>query len=295
MPAAQSRPGVGRTRRVACIAAGATALGLLMTWIGDPQQPAAAQSRTFLGCDLNQYPGDDAMRQLRQDCAFTGYWLSPPPGEKTSTWQGKREFLRKLGYGFLPLYLGPLEAQLKSADATTQQGARDGQAAVDAARREGFLPGTIIFSDIEEGGRLSPSYHAYLRGWSAVLRHAGYRPGAYCSGMPVNEGQGVSITTAADIRNDPAMQDFLFWVYNDGCPPSRGCEPLANPRAPSGSGVPFAAVWQFAQSPRRKAYTARCPAKYAPDGNCYAPSDAAHRWFLDLNSSLSPDPSYAGL
>jgi hypothetical protein len=38
-----------------------------------------------------------------------------------------------------------------------------------------------------------------------------------------------------------------------------------------------------AQSPRRKEFTAHCPANYAADGNCYAPDDSAHKWFLDAN------------
>jgi hypothetical protein len=50
-------------------------------------------------------------------------------------------------------------------------------------------------------------------------------------------------------------------------------------------------VWQFAQSPRRKQFTAHCAATYNRDGNCYAPGDNAHAWFLDLNSATSPDPS----
>jgi Domain of unknown function (DUF1906) len=261
--------------------------------ISYPQHVPTA--RTYLGCDLNQYPGDDAMRELRRDCTFTGYWLGPPPGEKANSWQGKHEALRKLGFGFLPLYLGPESAQLKSIQTARDQGARDGDSAARFASRESFLFGVIIYLDIEEGGRLSPNYHVYLRAWAAALQQAGFRPGVYCSGMPVDEGQGVVITTAADIRNDPAAGNFSFWVYNDQCPPSHGCEPLLDPPHPGRSGVPFAAVWQFAQSPRRKQYTSRCAVKYAPDGNCYAPSDAAHRWFLDLNSSLSRDPSSAGI
>jgi hypothetical protein len=66
---------------------------------------------------------------------------------------------------------------------------------------------------------------------------------------------------------------------------------MARPAASAKSGTGYAAAWQFAQSPRRKQYTRRCAAKYATDGNCYAPSDAAHKWFLDLNSATSADPS----
>jgi hypothetical protein len=108
--------------------------------------------------------------------------------------------------------------------------------------------------------------------------------------MPVNEGGGISITTAEDIRNHLGSQRFTYWVYNDKCPPSPGCAKPATPPSPSASGVPYADIWQFAQSPRRKEFTARCGGTYR-DNNCYADGDTAHRWYLDLNAARNPDPS----
>jgi len=254
--------------------------------------PSAAQTKAaYLGFDRNQYPGDAAMKLLRKDFVFTGYWVGPAPGEKSSAWQGKREFLRSLEYGFLLLYSGPDSGNLKSSASAVEKGTADAKGAAASVRREGFPAASIIFLDIEEGGRLSANYHAYLKAWADELRRLGSVTGVYCSGMPVDEGHGVTITTADDIHSDPALGEFAFWVYNDACPPSRGCAAEPHPPAPSKSGISYAAVWQFAQSPRRKQFTARCPAKCAPDGNCYAPSDTAHQWFLDLNSATSPDPS----
>ena len=137
---------------------------------------------------------------------------------------------------------------------------------------------------------MSAAYHSYLRAWTVTLTKAGYHSGVYCSGIPVQEEPSVSITTAADIRDHAKDLDIAFWVYNDACPPSPGCAPTTLP-LPTSSGIPFAAIWQFAQSPKRKEFTAHCPANYQPDGNCYAPNDAAHKWFLDLNVAQSPDPS----
>lgn len=254
--------------------------------------PSSSPAPTsHLGFDRDQYPGDAAMKLLRKDFVFSGYWLGSPPGEKTNTWQGKRELLRSLGYGFLLLFTGPDSGTLKSSASAREKGTADAKAAATSARREGFPTGAVVFADIEEGGRLTPNYHAYLRGWSGELRGNGFKPGVYCSGMPVNEGHGVTITTADDIYNDPLIPDFARWVYNDACPPSGGCTVERQAPAPAKSGIRYADVWQFAQSPRRKQYTARCAAKYAPDGNCYAPSDAAHQWFLDLDSATSADPS----
>jgi len=230
------------------------------------------------------------MKLLKKDFMFTGYWLSVPPGERSNTWQGKREYVRSLGYGFLLLVNGRDSREFKSAEDAREKGAEDAKAAAASAGEERFAAGAAIFADIEEGGRLTPSYHAYLKAWANELRRAGFRPGVYCSGMPVHEEHGVTITTAGDIRSDPSLGTFVLWVYNDACPPAPGCS-LRSAADPKKSGVDTAQVWQFAQSPRRNQYTKRCPAKYAADGNCYAPSDVAHNWFLDLNSASSPDPS----
>jgi hypothetical protein len=255
--------------------------------------PSHAVSRSYLGLDRNEYPGDAAMKMLRHDFAFTSFWLSPPPGDKTNknTWTGKREFLRAQGFGFVVLYRGRDAHELKTEARAKELGTMDARSAASSAKAEGFSAGTIIFLDIEDGGRLPAVYHSYLRAFADELAHTGFRAGVYCSGIPVKESSGNSITTTEDIRASEAPREFVFWAYNDACPPSPGCVFPQDPPAPVGSGTSFAAVWQFAQSPRRKEFAAHCPPGYHTDGNCYAPSDTAHIWFLDVNSSLSPDPS----
>jgi hypothetical protein len=266
---------------------------LLLSHASSPgfQRPPQAEKRSYLGFDRNLYPGDDALPILRKTFSFASYWLSPPPGEKANTWKGKRELLHSHGFGFLVLYRGRDSGQLKTETDAKVKGTQDASAASVAAKKEGFALGTIIFLDIEEGGRLSAAYHKYLGAWSEQLKRAGFLAGVYCSGIPVKEEPGATITAADDIRNQGTLHDILIWVFNDVCPPSPGCAFPRDPLAPSASGIPYAEVWQFAQSPRRKERTAFCPAKYAPDGNCYAPGDAAHKWFLDVNSATSPDPS----
>ena len=63
---------------------------------------------------------------------------------------------------------------------------------------------------------------------------------------------------------------------------------------PAAGGQPrgFADVWQYAQSPRRPAYTAQCKSTYAADGNCYAPGLQPQGVHIDLNTATSPDPSH---
>jgi len=247
--------------------------------------------RSYLGFDRNEYPSDAALPMLRRTFAFTSYWLGPPPGEKHNTWMGKRALLQAQGFGFVVLFTGRESRTVKNATDAREKGASDAEAAARSAEREGFSKSTIIFVDIEEGGRLPAAYHDYLQSWFDGLVRLGYRAGVYCSAIPVDEGKGASITTARDIQDHAGSRKIAFWVYNDACPPSPGCTLPASPPLPSQSGFPLASVWQYAQSPRRKEFTAHCPANYAGDGNCYAPGDHAHKWFLDANVATSTDPS----
>ena len=249
--------------------------------------------RAYLGFDLNIFPGKDALPALRKTFSFSGYWLSPPPQGKTNNWLGQRELLRSQGFGFLLLYRGPLSRELKNEAAAVQRGTLDARNAASVAKSEGFPTQAIIFLDVEEGGRLPATYHSYVRAWTAELSRAGYRSGAYCSGMPVKEEPGATITTADDIRAHAPSADFVYFIFNDACPPSPGCTYPQNPPSPAVGGIPYASVWQYAQTPRRKEFTAHCPPGYHTDGNCYAPGDTAHTWFLDVDTASSSDPSNA--
>jgi Domain of unknown function (DUF1906) len=273
----------------------ACGLGLLGSSApGDIQATKSEQSpsRTYLGFDRNQYPGDGALESLRQTFSFCGYWLNVPPGETLNTWKGKREVLTSSGFGFLVLFNGRLYRELKSLSNSRTLGARDAAIAVQAAKQEGFPAETVIFLDQEEGGRMLPAQRVYVHAWIDAVNASGYRAGVYCSGIPASETGGATIITANDLRDNSDRRKIVFFVYNDSCPPSPGCAFPRNPPSPQQSGVPFAAVWQFAQSPRRLEITASCPSNYHADGNCYAPLlKLADGVSIDLDSADSPDPS----
>lgn len=252
--------------------------------------PTAVEAPSYLGFDRNDYPGDEALLILRKTFSFAGYWLSPPPGEKTSSWISKREILRSQGFGFALLYAGPNSGELRDNAYTFQKAGEDTQAAAAAALHEGFPPGSIIFLDIEEGGRLPSTYFAYLRIWSSELMHLGFRAGIYCSSIPIDEGEGLQLITCDFIRRKLPAVDLVYWAYNDACPPSPGCVISKKLPALSTSGIPYADVWQFVRSPRAEETAAHC-AGYAPNGNCYAAADSARRWHLDLDIASNPDPS----
>jgi hypothetical protein len=252
----------------------------------------AQTAKPYVGFDRNEYPGDDALPALRSHFAYTGYWLTPPPGAHRNGWAGKRQLLIKQGFGFLVLANGKFDKEILAARIKPDAlGRRDATVATAAATREGFPPKTILFLDQEEGGRLLAEQRDYLLAWTEAVAAAGFRPGVYASGQSVHEGPGVTITTVQDIRAQVAarhLHEIAFWVYEDDCPPAPGC--TLQPPALAASGTPDAIVWQYAQSPRRPKNTAACAKTYAADGNCYA-GDQNHL-LLDLNVADSPDPSH---
>jgi hypothetical protein len=253
---------------------------------------APPPSRTYLGFDRNTYPGDAAIPTLRKTFSFAGYWLNNPPGETANTWQGKRVILNSNGFGFLLLFNGRLYKDLKSAANARKIGARDSASAIASAKKDGFPGGAIIFLDQEQGGHMLPEQRAYLHAWMDGITVAGFRVGIYCSGILAAEnGQG-GVITANDIRDGAEGRRIAFFVYNDACPPSPGCSAPANPPPPGQSGVSFADAWQFAQSPRRPEFTAKCVSRYDADGNCYAPLfQRANAIEVDVSSATSADPS----
>lgn len=250
-----------------------------------------AERRAYLGFDTNDYPGDAALPALRHRFSFAGFWLNRPPGGASVSWLGKREILWRNGFGFLLLFNGRLERQLKNPPRAAALGSSDAAAAVRTALREGFHPGTVIFLDQEEGGEMEPAQMAYLLSWTDGVIAAHFHAGIYCSAIPASAGKGHTVITADDIRSHAGNRRIAFFVYNDACPPSPGCVISNDPPQPSASGVPFASVWQFAQSPRRRQYTAQCSATYDPSGNCYPPGLSHGSIVLDLDSADSPNPS----
>jgi len=250
--------------------------------------PLKAQS-SYLGFDRNNYPGDQYLNPLRQTFAFTGYWLNLPPGASKNSWRRKREKLLAAGFGFLVLFNGRLFRELKTVANAGKRGAADAEAAVSSARQERFPAGTVIFLDQEQGGRMLPEQKAYIFAWVDGVTAAGFSAGIYGSGISAAKEGGEDVVTANDIREHAGNRKIIYWVSNDACPPSPGCAFPKQPPNPAESGIGFADVWQYAQSPKRKDVAAACPANYNPDGNCYAPGTKVH---VDVEIATSSDPSH---
>ena len=252
-------------------------------------QSSQSTHSAYFGFDRNEYPGDGSLKTLHQTFSFVGYWLNNPPGANRNSWAGKRKTLQAAGFGFLVVFNGRTDKEIKAAGDATSLGASEGAAAVSSARREGFRFGTIVFLDQEEGGRMLPEQRAYLYAWIDAVIAAGFRAGVYCSGIAFNEGSGKSVITAEDIRDNAAGRNLSYWISNDACPPSRGCVVPKPAFSPTASGLSFVDVWQFAQSPRRDNLTKKCAATYSKDRNCYPPGTS--QLHVDMDVATSPDPS----
>jgi len=254
---------------------------------------AQTGAQSYLGLDRNDYPGDASMASLRKTFSFTGYWLNNPPGANRNTWAGKRKALQMMGYGFLLLFDGREYKELKASGNAARVGSNDATTAIQAAKRDGFPGNSIIYLDQEQGGRMLPEQRAYIHSWVDGVVQGGYRAGVYCSGIPFRESGAVSVVTANDIRDHAGGREIHFFVSNDQCGPSPGCVFPKAPPKPSQGGVPFADAWQFAQSPKRPAVAATCPANYNPDGNCYPPGiGVAEHLHIDVNTATTADPSH---
>jgi hypothetical protein len=258
----------------------------------NPQSHPAANATAYLGFDRNNYPGDQDLEILRQTFSYTGFWLNLPPSARINTWTGKRRTLQAAGFGFLVLFNGRLFNELKSVSYASKLGKSDAQTAVSAARKEGFPAATIIFLDQEQGGRMLPEQKAYIYAWVDGVTAGHFRAGIYCSGISAEKEGGEDIVTANDIRQNAGARKIAYWITNDACPPSPGCVFPNRAPHPADSGIPFADVWQFAQSPKRPDVAASCAA-YNSDGNCYPPKiDTAKRLHIDVNSATTADPSH---
>jgi hypothetical protein len=257
--------------------------------------PLGFDNGLYRGFDRNDYPGDANMAALHNTFAFTGYWLTVPPGETSNTWTGKRAVLRQQGWGFLVLANGRLDAEIlksqKHGTAPAQLAQQDASTAAAAAKSEGFPEHTLLFLDQEEGGRLLAEQAAYLLAWTEAVAATGFSPGVYASGQPVPDGPGQHITTIDDIRTRVQtghLHEIAIFDAQDTCPPAPGC--TLHPKPLAASGLDNLAAWQYSQSPRRPELTRSCKATYAADGNCYAPNFPTI--FLDMDAATTPDPSH---
>jgi len=203
----------------------------------------------FAGFDRSTYPGDPLMTAIIQNTnlCWCGFYLGPAPSHPDTSWMKQRAFLKGLGFGLAPLYVGQQVTGPGSHNVTAAQGKIDAQQAASLASLAGFPAGSIIFLDIEQGPPPDPKTIVYYRAWvEEFATNTKYAPGVYCS---------YSKVAAALFKADSRP---VFWVFNINkftCIPSQVTAtrvliphnpPFPDPD-PAQSGVAFAQLWQLAQ------------------------------------------------
>jgi hypothetical protein len=204
---------------------------------------------------MGVYPGDAAMRAWTAPASpyyWTGYYL-PAPCHRDSTWSGKYQTLKQMGWGVAALYVGqqdwtqiPPSAPARAGESIEQlvtcsasllsagQGADEAADAVAKMRGDGLPDGAVIFLDVENVQSVTPALLDYYRAWiSGVLRDGRYRPGVYASkaNAPALYAAALDVYRSAQSVDVPS-----FWIAS-----SPGFSLAASPAA---VGLGYAKAWQ---------------------------------------------------
>lgn len=138
------------------------------------------------GCDSLKYPGDDVMKFLwnNTNLEWTGFYLAPAPSQPYTGWMNSRTFLKQLGWGFAPIYVGQQSSGRGSHVVTSAQGTIDAADAASLARQAGFPFRSVIYLDIEQPPTFDQTIINknidYFKSWVQEIFNQGYYPGVYC-------------------------------------------------------------------------------------------------------------------
>jgi len=217
-----------------------------------------AEQGHFLGFDTHTYPGDAKMRAWKNapgaPYRWVGYYLPAAPCHKGTSWSGKRQTLRDMGWGIAVVYVGQqtwnrslrtltpaqLAAQTKkgvtcNADFLgVAQGSQEGMDAIRSTTAEGFPKGTVIFLDLERMERMPARMRDYYKGWVATILHDGnYRPGIY---VHSHNAKTVYDDVKALFASAGVQEEPRFWIAS--------ARDFSADKAPKDVGHDFAGMWQ---------------------------------------------------
>ena len=265
--------------------------------------PALARPPNYIGFDANDYPGDARLPALRKQFAFTGYWLTNPPGTNSNSWVGKRDILLRNGFGFLVLANGRFDKEILRAQ----------KAGKPPPRSPARMPPPPLPPLSVKAFPLAPSSSSTRKkaAGCCLNRPNTCLPGPRLSPAPTTAPgftpaaspcPTAKVPTASPSPSPP-FRTFVSTLppgISTPSPSGHGRTPArllpgcvvhpANPPAPALSGTIDLSAWQYAKSPRSSSITQACRATYNRDGNCYAPGVPSY--WLDLDASASPDPSH---
>lgn len=228
------------------------------------------QRTLYSGMDTSDYPGDDAMRYLMKHTSlhFCGFYLDPAPSHPSPrgaerSWMPKKAFLRALGWGLMPLYVGRQLVKPGAVNPSTTTGRTDGAGTASLMLAAGFEPRSRVFLDLENGlmpsALMSPEL-AYVKAWAATVREAGFTPAVYCS---------FQVAPQVHVA-DPSLDLWVFHVPSVATHTVTGRSyPAPDPGL---SGYAGAKAWQFADA-------------------CKIDNGNGGQLLVDLDSSVWADPS----
>jgi hypothetical protein len=156
------------------------------------------------------------------------------------------------GWGLAAIFVGQQDVNFTRCsqhNLSDDVGAADASNAVQQATSAGFPSGSVIFLDVEQGGRVGTTDPnnclGYITAWINNIDQDGtFRPGVYCSYSQTAD----QIRQAVNTMN-PNL-NVKFWVWHLAGPPGT-CPAISNNTYPShdptSSGISYASVWQVAQ------------------------------------------------
>ena len=192
----------------------------------------------FAGFDCSDYPGPNVMAWLKANTnlVWCGIYLGPAPSHPGTSWMGKRASIVALGMGIAPIYVGQQITGPGSKNPSLAQGTTDGGNAADLMVQEGFVAGSCVYLDLENGPPLTSALRDYVAGWCDAVSARSFQPGVYCSHAFAQEIH--QLRTTARI--------WAFKVPTNVPHPVPGTNfPTPDP---SGSGYTGAYAWQLGQS-----------------------------------------------
>lgn len=223
----------------------------------------------FAGFDRDEYPGDAVMQTLINTTNLTwcGYYLYPAPshdeaGDIDPSWMGKRAFLKGLGWGLAPVYVGEQTVPPGSLNPSAAKGTIDGNDAVNLMSGEGFPAGSYVYLDIENPAPLPQIMQDYAKAWCAAVTAGDYKPGIYINHHMAAQAQALQ----------PNARIWAVFVTTTDSHVVPG--PPFPDDAPSGSGFAGAFMWQCQIA-----------------GKITIPGEATVLDPIDFDTALSADPS----
>jgi hypothetical protein len=219
-----------------------------------PLQVGVPAAAGVPGFDTRDYPGDATMRRWYDASPYrwVGYYL-PAPCYTGTTWSGRRDALRGMGWGFAVLYVGeqdweamrrlpsdtlvvadPGTLRCSISNLTPEIAVRHAADAQSAAGADGFPPGTAIFLNVERVDRVNPRLAEYVRAWAAAVLDGGrFVPALYAHD---HNAQQLYAILAEEFARRGRVERPRLWVAR-----AAGFDVRLHPAA---SGYPVAVAWQ---------------------------------------------------